>query len=81
MNRFPIFFPLRTPVCVRPGTPLEVHFWRCCGATKVPCSSFSSCWSGIMIIYSFGFSSIYFINPKQYWNSKIYTLYITLSLP
>ncbi|KAK6129844.1 hypothetical protein DH2020_036430 [Rehmannia glutinosa] len=32
---FPIFFPLRTPVYVQPGTPLEVHFWRCCGSTKV----------------------------------------------
>ncbi|KAL6544219.1 Protein arginine N-methyltransferase 5 [Orobanche gracilis] len=32
---FPIFFPLRTPVCVQPGMPLEVHFWRCCGSTKV----------------------------------------------
>ncbi|XP_077215351.1 SHK1 binding protein 1 isoform X1 [Tasmannia lanceolata] len=32
---FAIFFPLRTPVCVRPGSPLEVHFWRCCGSTKV----------------------------------------------
>ncbi|GAB4854081.1 Protein arginine N-methyltransferase 5 [Ancistrocladus abbreviatus] len=32
---FPIFFPLRAPVCVRPGTPLEVHIWRCCGSTKV----------------------------------------------
>ncbi|XAR57652.1 Histone-arginine N-methyltransferase [Bertholletia excelsa] len=32
---FPIFFPLRTPVCVRPGSPLEVHLWRCCGSTKV----------------------------------------------
>ncbi|CAA0838296.1 Protein arginine N-methyltransferase 1.5 [Striga hermonthica] len=32
---FPIFFPLRTPVYIRPGTPLEVHFWRCCGPTKV----------------------------------------------
>ncbi|XP_057957491.1 protein arginine N-methyltransferase 1.5 [Malania oleifera] len=32
---FAIFFPLRTPVCIRPGSPLEVHFWRCCGATKV----------------------------------------------
>ncbi|KAL0372016.1 UNVERIFIED_CONTAM: protein arginine N-methyltransferase 1.5 [Sesamum calycinum] len=35
---FPIFFPLRTPICVQPGTPLEVHFWRCCGSTKVPYS-------------------------------------------
>ncbi|KAI3470085.1 hypothetical protein Pfo_026748 [Paulownia fortunei] len=34
-NWFPIFFPLRTPVCVQPGTPLEVHFWRYCGSTKV----------------------------------------------
>ncbi|GER28173.1 protein arginine N-methyltransferase 5 [Striga asiatica] len=32
---FPIFFPLRTPVYIRPGTPLDVHFWRCCGPTKV----------------------------------------------
>uniref|UniRef100_A0A5B6ZHV2 Protein arginine N-methyltransferase n=1 Tax=Davidia involucrata TaxID=16924 RepID=A0A5B6ZHV2_DAVIN len=32
---FPIFIPLRTPVCVQPGSPLEVHLWRCCGATKV----------------------------------------------
>ncbi|KAL5699779.1 type II protein arginine methyltransferase [Ranunculus cassubicifolius] len=33
---FAIFFPLRTPVCVHPGgSPLEVHFWRCCGPTKV----------------------------------------------
>ncbi|XP_068639169.1 protein arginine N-methyltransferase 5-like [Aristolochia californica] len=32
---FAIFFPLRTPLCVPPGSPLEVHFWRCCGSTKV----------------------------------------------
>ncbi|KAL6997291.1 Protein arginine N-methyltransferase 5 [Sarracenia purpurea var. burkii] len=32
---FPIFFPLRTPVCVQSGSPLEVHLWRCCGSTKV----------------------------------------------
>ncbi|GKV37749.1 hypothetical protein SLEP1_g45739 [Rubroshorea leprosula] len=32
---FAIFFPLRQPVCVRAGSPLEVHFWRCCGPTKV----------------------------------------------
>lgn len=32
---FPIFFPLRTPQLVSTGLPLEVHFWRCCGATKV----------------------------------------------
>ncbi|KAL3645838.1 Protein arginine N-methyltransferase 5 [Castilleja foliolosa] len=32
---FPIFFPLRTPVYVQPGIPLQVHFWRCCGPTKV----------------------------------------------
>ncbi|KAJ8548115.1 hypothetical protein K7X08_021351 [Anisodus acutangulus] len=32
---FPIFFPLRTPICVQPGIPLEVHIWRCCGTSKV----------------------------------------------
>ncbi|XP_042504353.1 protein arginine N-methyltransferase 1.5 [Macadamia integrifolia] len=32
---FAIFFPLRTPVFVHPGSPLETHFWRCCGSTKV----------------------------------------------
>lgn len=32
---FPIFFPLRTPVCVRSGIPLELHIWRCSGSTKV----------------------------------------------
>ncbi|KAL1556944.1 Protein arginine N-methyltransferase 5 [Salvia divinorum] len=32
---FPIFFPLRAPVYVKPGTHLEVHFWRCCGSTRV----------------------------------------------
>ncbi|PPR98342.1 hypothetical protein GOBAR_AA22328 [Gossypium barbadense] len=32
---FAIFFPLRQPICVQPGSPLEVHFWRCCGSTKV----------------------------------------------
>ncbi|KAJ4707623.1 Protein arginine N-methyltransferase [Melia azedarach] len=32
---FAIFFPLRKPVCIQPGSTLEVHFWRCCGSTKV----------------------------------------------
>ncbi|XP_054788673.1 protein arginine N-methyltransferase 1.5 isoform X2 [Prosopis cineraria] len=32
---FAIFFPLRDPVHVQPGATLEVHFWRCCGSTKV----------------------------------------------
>ncbi|KAG9450145.1 hypothetical protein H6P81_010110 [Aristolochia fimbriata] len=32
---FAIFFPLRTPICVAPGNPLELHFWRCCSSTKV----------------------------------------------
>ncbi|XVE71417.1 hypothetical protein DITRI_Ditri10aG0148500 [Diplodiscus trichospermus] len=32
---FAIFFPLRQPICVEPGSPLEVHFWRCGGSTKV----------------------------------------------
>jgi protein arginine N-methyltransferase 5 len=32
---FPAFFPLRTPVCLQPGSALEVELWRCCGTTKV----------------------------------------------
>lgn len=32
---FAIFFPLRQPVYVRPGSSLEVHFWRCSASTKV----------------------------------------------
>ncbi|XP_062164136.1 protein arginine N-methyltransferase 1.5 isoform X1 [Alnus glutinosa] len=32
---FSIFFPLRTPVVVHPGSSLEVHFWRCCGPNRV----------------------------------------------
>uniref|UniRef100_A0A0E0N9K8 Protein arginine N-methyltransferase n=1 Tax=Oryza rufipogon TaxID=4529 RepID=A0A0E0N9K8_ORYRU len=32
---FPIFFPLRKPIYIPSKTPIEVHFWRCCGATKV----------------------------------------------
>ncbi|KAI5403560.1 Protein arginine N-methyltransferase 1.5, variant 2 [Lathyrus oleraceus] len=32
---FSIFFPLRTPICVKPGSKLEVDFWRCCGPKKV----------------------------------------------
>ncbi|XP_071737341.1 protein arginine N-methyltransferase 1.5-like [Rutidosis leptorrhynchoides] len=32
---FPIFFPLRSPVYVKEGSPLDFHIWRCCGNTKV----------------------------------------------
>ncbi|XP_020527079.1 protein arginine N-methyltransferase 5 isoform X2 [Amborella trichopoda] len=32
---FAIFFPLRSPIYLPSGSPLGVHFWRCCGATKV----------------------------------------------
>uniref|UniRef100_A0A0D9VC33 Protein arginine N-methyltransferase n=1 Tax=Leersia perrieri TaxID=77586 RepID=A0A0D9VC33_9ORYZ len=32
---FPIFFPLRKPIHVPSKSPIEVHFWRCCGSTKV----------------------------------------------
>ncbi|KAF2540797.1 hypothetical protein F2Q68_00029132 [Brassica cretica] len=31
---FPIFFPLGKPVEVHPDSPLEVHFWRCCGSLR-----------------------------------------------
>ncbi|KAH0643669.1 hypothetical protein KY289_034643 [Solanum tuberosum] len=55
---FPIFFPLRTPMCVQPGIPLEVHIWRCCGTSKV--------W------YEWGVSSpssspIHNCNGRSYW--------------
>ncbi|KAL5074258.1 hypothetical protein RYX36_013242 [Vicia faba] len=32
---FSIFFPLRSPICLKPGSKLEVDFWRCCGPKKV----------------------------------------------
>eukprot|EP01018_Ginkgo_biloba_P031681 Gb_23660 [translate_table: standard] len=32
---FAIFFPLRKPIYMPAGSVLEVHFWRCAGATKV----------------------------------------------
>ncbi|CAK7354396.1 unnamed protein product [Dovyalis caffra] len=47
---FAIFFPLRTPVCVKPGSPLEVHFWRCCGSSKEHCSkSLEISWTGRIV--------------------------------
>lgn len=55
---FAIFFPLRTPVCIQSGVPLEVHFWRCCSTTKV--------W------YEWGITSpssspIHNCNGRSYW--------------
>ncbi|OIV97764.1 hypothetical protein TanjilG_12521 [Lupinus angustifolius] len=32
---FAIFFPLRSPIYVGPGSTLEVNFWRCSGPKKV----------------------------------------------
>ncbi|GLC44329.1 hypothetical protein PLESTB_000481500 [Pleodorina starrii] len=32
---FPIFFPLREPVYVPAGAPVEMQMWRCCSAHKV----------------------------------------------
>ena len=32
---FPIFFPLRDPVLLRPGDTVEVLMWRCCGPGRV----------------------------------------------
>ncbi|XVF48118.1 hypothetical protein PTKIN_Ptkin03bG0165400 [Pterospermum kingtungense] len=55
---FAIFFPLRQPICVKPGSPLEVHFWRCCGSTKVWYEwSVTSPWS----------SPIHNSNGRSYW--------------
>jgi hypothetical protein len=33
--RFAIFFPARTLLFLHPGSSLEVHFWHCCGPTRV----------------------------------------------
>ncbi|KAF9661928.1 hypothetical protein SADUNF_Sadunf18G0000100 [Salix dunnii] len=41
---FAIFFPLRTPVYIKPGSPLEVHFWRCCGSSKVSMFGMNGVW-------------------------------------
>lgn len=32
---FPIFFPLKSPMCLNSGSDLEVDFWRCCNDQKV----------------------------------------------
>ena len=32
---FPIFFPLREPVLLAAGQPLEAHMWRCTAHHKV----------------------------------------------
>ncbi|KAF6156699.1 hypothetical protein GIB67_024025, partial [Kingdonia uniflora] len=55
---FAIFFPLRTPICVRPDSPLEVHFWRCCSSTKV---WYEWC------VTSPSSSAIHNCNGRSYW--------------
>ncbi|XP_004501256.1 protein arginine N-methyltransferase 1.5-like [Cicer arietinum] len=55
---FAIFFPLRTPICVKPGSKLEVDFWRCCGTTKV---WYEWC------VTSPSPSPIHNINGRSYW--------------
>lgn len=55
---FPVYFPLRTPVRVRPGIPLEVHIWRCCGSTKV---WYEWC------VASPSLSPIHNCNGRSYW--------------
>ncbi|KAM7490699.1 hypothetical protein LguiA_033620 [Lonicera macranthoides] len=55
---FPAFFPLRTPVCIQPGSPLEVHLWRCCGSTKV---WYEWCVTSPMV------SPIHNSNGRSYW--------------
>jgi protein arginine N-methyltransferase 5 len=55
---FPIFFPLRTPVCVRSGSPLELQLWRCCGSTKVWYEWCVTCPSA---------SPIHNSNGRSYW--------------
>nr|CAG4646084.1 EOG090X028A [Macrothrix elegans] len=32
---FPVFFPIQTPITVRKGDELEIHFWRCVSRTHV----------------------------------------------
>lgn len=48
-------------MCVQPGTPLEVHFWRCSGSTKV---------SSLLILVS---SSVDF-NPVSFENHQKKTI-------
>ncbi|XP_065849543.1 protein arginine N-methyltransferase 1.5 [Euphorbia lathyris] len=55
---FSIFFPLRTPIQIRPGSPLEVHFWRCSGPSKVWYE-----WS----VSSPTLSPIHNSNGRSYW--------------
>ncbi|KAG6783509.1 hypothetical protein POTOM_012958 [Populus tomentosa] len=55
---FAIFFPPKTPVCMKPGSPLEVHFWRCCGSSKVWCE-----WC----VTSPDSSAIHNISGRSYW--------------
>jgi hypothetical protein len=64
--RFPMFFPLRTPICVDSGSHLEVHFWRCVDYRKVDYvlyhtyPALSSC-----IYFSFHFMLLIWI---EIWN-------------
>ncbi|KAK7320728.1 hypothetical protein VNO77_30465 [Canavalia gladiata] len=37
----PMFFPLKTPICVDGGSTLEVHFWRCLDSMKFQDSTLS----------------------------------------
>lgn len=32
---FPLYFPLRTPVLLKPGDTASAHLWRCTSSTKV----------------------------------------------
>ena len=40
-GRFPIYFPLRTPVIIRTGQQLKSHWWRCNNEKKADIYSLS----------------------------------------
>lgn len=69
--RPPIFFPLRTPICVPRGSTLEVHFWRFNDSEKVAYASLAlfHCISLHPCIYFLFmlFISISLRNLKQVW--------------
>ncbi|CAJ1973794.1 unnamed protein product [Sphenostylis stenocarpa] len=73
-SRFAIFFPLRTPVCVGPGSILEVHFWRCCGPTKVWYERCVGTGLGFRALYSVEYCHNVYSSANQRVESKLFVV-------